>query len=61
MVLLTPADVYKPEDAHAILKRFPAQVLNEAVEKLKRADILIKEKANASRRIPGRVYNLSDK
>ncbi|KAI8646711.1 hypothetical protein BD408DRAFT_379909 [Parasitella parasitica] len=60
MILITPDEVYDSKDGYMLLRKFPDEIIEQAVEILTTEGLLIKGKAGYGR-IPGRHINVSEK
>ncbi|KAL9547399.1 hypothetical protein MBANPS3_006183 [Mucor bainieri] len=60
MMLITPDDKYSTKDAYMLLKEYPEDVIEHAVERLTAMGMLMRGRADFGR-IPGRGINVSEK
>ncbi|CEP16613.1 hypothetical protein [Parasitella parasitica] len=60
MILITPDKVYDSKDGYMLLRKFPDEIIEQAVEILTAEGLLVRGKADYGR-IPGRRINVSEK
>jgi hypothetical protein len=58
---MTPDDSYCSQTAFKIMRNYPDNVVEEALNDLQDKGLVIKNKSKYGGRIPGRAFNVSDK
>lgn len=55
---MTPATKYNPRDARNILRQYPAHMVEEAADVMRRQGVITKHKTRASLNVPGRFIHI---
>lgn len=60
MLMMLPPDIYKPDEAYKLMKRYPEPDIIKAINALQEEGVVVRSTMKKGR-IPGRMLQISDR